>query len=177
MKPRIVDRERIVLAGFSFFGDPFAESRGCTQENEIGRLWNRLFTYLTDHRGSLPQGADDSLAYEVHVECDETASKGYREVFVGIEVGTLDEIPVELLVKALPPSQYVVFTLQGEHIASDWSRMISDWMAANGYTAAHRYGFQLYDRRFKGLDNLEASELDVYLPIRPLNEGSDSCDS
>ena len=143
MKPQIVDRERIVLAGFSFFGDPFAESGGWTDANEIGRLWHRLFTYLAAHRGSLPQAEDDSLAYEVHVECDETASKGCREVSVGIEVGTLREIPVELLVKVLPPSQYVVFTLQGEQIASDWSRKICDWMATNGYTAAHRYGFQL----------------------------------
>jgi hypothetical protein len=50
MNPEIVQRDQIVLVGFSFFGDPFAESGGWTEENEIGRLWNRFTTYFTDHR-------------------------------------------------------------------------------------------------------------------------------
>ena len=42
MEPRIVESERIILVGFSFFGDPFALSAGWTEENEIGRLWQRF---------------------------------------------------------------------------------------------------------------------------------------
>jgi len=45
MEPRTTQGERIVLAGFSFFGDPFAETGYWTEENEIGRLWNRFFRY------------------------------------------------------------------------------------------------------------------------------------
>jgi AraC family transcriptional regulator len=172
MEPRIVERGRIILVGFSFFGDPFAESAGWTEENEIGRLWNRFVAYLTPHRHRINHVVDDTVAYEVHVESEETASKGHREVFVGVEVAQLDELPVELLVKTLPPATYAVFTLQGQEIASDWSRMMSDWMLDAGYTSAHPYGFQLYDRRFKGLDHLEASQLDVYVPVRPVDGAS-----
>jgi predicted transcriptional regulator YdeE len=67
-----------------------------------------------------------------------------------------------------------VFTLRGEQITSDWSRMIDDWMLDAGYSSAYPYGFQLYDQRFKGLDDLEASELDVYFPIKPADETTDS---
>ncbi|GEM_PF-3859724 len=42
MEPTIRELDQIILVGFSFFGDPFAESSGWTEENEIGRLWNRL---------------------------------------------------------------------------------------------------------------------------------------
>jgi hypothetical protein len=37
----------------------------------------------------------------VHVEHEETTLKGYFEVFVGVEVTQLEEVPVELLVKIL----------------------------------------------------------------------------
>ncbi len=46
MEPKITDRERISLAGLSFFGDPFKEKGGWTGENEIGRLWKRFMAYL-----------------------------------------------------------------------------------------------------------------------------------
>lgn len=170
MEPRIVEKEQIILAGFSFFGDPFAESAGWTEENEIGRLWNRFSTYLADHGERIPHVAEYDVAYEVHVETTETATKGYREVFVGVEVGRLDDVPVELLVKVLPPATYAVFTLRGEEIVSDWSLMIAEWMLEAGYDSAHPFGLQRYDERFKGLDNLEGSELDVYVPVVPAGD-------
>ncbi len=166
MEPRIIEKGQIMLVGFSFFGDPFAESGGWTEENEIGRLWNRFMTYLTDHRDRIKHIKDDAFAYEVHVESEETASKGHREIFIGVEVERLD-VPVEMLVKILPPAQYAVFTLKGEQITSDWSKMIWEWMPGAGYESAYTFSFQLYDQRFKGLDNLEGSELDVYVPVKP----------
>lgn len=174
MEAKIVTRDQIILVGLSYYGDPFAESGGWTEENEIGRLWNRFIIYLTDYRDHIKHVKEGDLVYEVHVEGEETASKGHREVFVGIEVEMLDDVPVELLVKILPPAKYAVFTLRGEQITSDWSRMIDDWMLDAGYSSAYPYGFQLYDQRFKGLDDLEASELDVYLPIKPADETTDS---
>jgi AraC family transcriptional regulator len=173
VEPRIVEKGRMILVGFSFFGDPFAESGGWTEENEIGSLWSRFSNYLADHRDQIKHVEDDDAAYEVHVESEETTSKGHREVFVGIEVNQLDNVPVELLVKVLPPTTYVVFTLQGEQIISDWSLMIAEWMLDADYVPSHTYGFQLYDRRFKGLDNLEGSELDVYVPVIPAEDAGD----
>jgi hypothetical protein len=86
MEPRIVNRGQIILVGFSFCGDPFAESGDWTEQNQIGRLWSRFITYLTDHRHRIRHVVNDAVAYEVHVESEEAASKGHREVFVGVEV-------------------------------------------------------------------------------------------
>lgn len=165
MEPKIVQRGQMMLVGFSFYGDPFAESGGWTEENEIGRLWHRFEAFSTDHPDGIPHLKEENVAYEVHIESAETASKGYREVFVGVEVEQLADVPVELLVKVLPAATYAVFTLRGEQIASDWSMSIGEWMRRSPYEPVGNYGIQRYDERFQGVENLEASELDVYVPV------------
>ena len=165
MEPTIVERSRLILAGFGFFGDPFAASGGWTEENEIGRLWNRFGGFLARHGDRVPWPAP-GIAYELHLEHEETAARGHYEVFVGVEVAALADVPVELLVKVLPPTRYAVFTLAGAEITSDWSRTIyQEWLPASGYRQAFPYMFQRYDERFKGLDRLDESVLDVYIPI------------
>lgn len=166
MEPTIVDRGQIMLLGFSFFGDPFSLRGEWIEENEIGRLWQRLMVYINKHQQRLPYLANVTTGYEVHIEHEETALKGHFEVFVGIEIQQLVDIPVEMLVKILPPTQYAIFTFKGEQISSDWPQLIyQGWLPGSGYRAAYGYNFQFYDQRFKGLDNLAESELDVYVPI------------
>jgi predicted transcriptional regulator YdeE len=172
MEPRIVKKGPIALLGLSFYGDPFAASGGWTEENEIGRLWSRLMRYLADRGDLIRHVVDEGVAYEVHVESEETAAKGYREVFVGIEVAQLEDVPVDLLIKILPPTTYAVFTFRGEQIASDWSMLIQQWMHDAGYESAHRYGFQRYDERFQGVENLAESVLDVYVPVKGVGHAS-----
>ena len=107
MEPKIVERDQMILVGHSFYGDPFAESAGWTEENEIGRLWNRFMTYAAEQRDAIQHVVGKDVAYEVHVETPETSSKGFREVFVGVEVEHLASVPVDLLVKVLPAATYV----------------------------------------------------------------------
>ena len=75
-------------------------------------------------------------------------------------------MPVELLVKVLPPATYAVFTMRGQQIISDWHHAIyHQWLPQSGYQIAGGYSFQFYDHRFKGLDNVDESVLDVYMPV------------
>ncbi len=167
MKPTaIIENPQMIIVGFSFFGDPFAASGGWTEENEIGRLWNRFMAYMTKHQHRIKHLLNNEVAYEVHLEHEETTTKGHYEVFVGQEVEHLEDVPVEMLIKTLPPATYAVFTLKGQQIISDWPKMIEQWMSKSGYQQAYTYGFQLYDRRFKGLDKIDESELDAYVPVK-----------
>jgi len=168
MEPKVIEKGQIILVGFSFFGDPFAESDGWTEENEVGRLWQRFLAYWAENRDRVKHLRDDDLAYEVHVGgYQETGSKGHVEVFVGMEVTELEDAPVQLLVKVLPATRYAVFTLRGEQITSDWPRMIyQEWLPVAGYKSTHDYLIELYDQRFKGLENLAESELDIYVPVQ-----------
>jgi AraC family transcriptional regulator len=169
MEPTIVEKKQIVLVGFSFFGDPFATSSGWTEENEIGELWNRFVAYMAHHGDRIKHVKNPAVCYEVHIEHEETAAKGHFEVFVGVEVAQLEDVPVEMSVKMLPPTKYAVFTLKGKQITSDWPKMIyHEWIPGSGYQEAYPYMFQLYDQRFKGLKHLDASALDAYVPVKQL---------
>jgi AraC family transcriptional regulator len=156
----------MTLVGMSFFGDPFRAAGGWSEENEIGRLWNRFEAYLVDHGAALRHVRDDRVAYELHIEHQGTPATGEYEVFVGLEVAELEEVPVQLLVKLLPPGEYAVFTLRGAQITSDWHKTIyADWLPASGYEPAHGYMFERYDERFKGMDRLEESAIEVHVPV------------
>jgi hypothetical protein len=85
MEPRIIEKPQMILLGFNFFGDPFKISGGWTEENEIGRLWQRFMAYLAKHRPRIKHIKTDAVMYEVHVEHEETALTGEHEVFVGNE--------------------------------------------------------------------------------------------
>ena len=168
MNPKIIKKEAMILAGFSFFGNPFEESDPWSEGNEIGKLWQRFMAFVQQYASDL-KGiiAQDDVFYEVHISHPETKVKSEYEVFIGVAVDQIKDVPVELLVKVLPATQYAVFTLEGEQINSDWHFMIyQQWMPDSGYSAAYEYGFQAYDDRFKGMDNLADSVLDVYIPIK-----------
>jgi predicted transcriptional regulator YdeE len=66
--------------------------------------------------------------------------------------------------------------LQGEQIVSDWSRMIDEWMLEAGYESAHTYGMQRYDERFQGVHDLAESELEVYVPVKRVEDVSSDGD-
>jgi AraC family transcriptional regulator len=166
MEPTIIEQRQMMLLGFSFFGDPFKISGGWTEENEIGRLWKRFMAYFVQHRPRIKHVVTDEVMYEVHIEHEETAQTGEFEVFVGLEVEELEDVPVEMTLKILPPTTYAVFTLVGEQITSDWNMMIHEWMSRSGYQSAHPYGFQRYDERFKGVEHIDESILDVYVPVK-----------
>jgi predicted transcriptional regulator YdeE len=164
METKIVERGRLALAGLCFFGDPFKSSAGWTEENEIGRVWKRFMAYCEQHPGRL-QPACPGVFYELHVYHEESKRIGEFEVFVGMPVDLPRDMPVELSLKILPPAAYAVFTLEGQQIVSDWPKLIDAWMAEAGYQLAHPFHFQYYDERFKGLDRVAESQLDVYVPV------------
>jgi AraC family transcriptional regulator len=166
MEPILVEKDQIILLGVNFFGDPFSMS-GWTEGNEIHRLWQRFEGFFAQHVERIKNIKNPGVGYEVWSSDEETAVKGLFDIFVGIEIESLDDVPVELLVKVLPPTQYAVFTFQGEEITSDWPRKIyQEWLPNSGYEAAHQYNFQYYDERFKGIDQIDESIIDVYMPVK-----------
>jgi len=165
VEPTRWETRQLTLLGFGFFGDPFQISGGWTEENEIGRLWSRFMAYLTQNQERLPPSTANDVCYELHVEHPETMQTGEFEVFVGFEVEALADVPVEMMVKILPQATYAVFCLEGAKISADWSQEILEWMIEAGYERAYPYGLQRYDERFKGLDRIDESILEVYVPL------------
>ena len=169
MNPKIAVEKEWLVVGMSFYGDPFSQASGWSEDNEIGLLWKR---FMASDLAAIKHRTTPDTFLEIHIETRETATKGVYEVFVGAQVNKLEDVPVECVVKVLPAAQYAVFTLEGQQIVSDWSNMLRDWMASSGYVRSHKYFIQLYDPRFKGMDRIDESALDAYIPIArsPLSE-------
>ena len=166
MQPTILRKPEILLVGLPFYGDPFDTSNVWSEENHIGRTWKRLMGYLGQHGSAIKHRAALDIFYEVHIYGEETNTQGLFEVFVGVPVERIESVPVELSVKVLPATEYAVFTLQGEAIYSDWVMNIDRWLVEAGYERNHPYSVQYYDPRFKGLDQIADSTLDVCMPVR-----------
>jgi AraC family transcriptional regulator len=127
--------------------------------------------YMAQHGNNVKHLINPEVYYEVHVEHPETVEKGHFDVFVGQEVDQLADVPIEPLIRILPPTTYAVFTLHGQQIFADWMQEVWEWFQRSGYQRAYTYGFQLYDRRFKGLQNIEESAIDVYIPVKLSRQG------
>ena len=167
MDPKMVTAGEWRVVGMSFYGDPFSQASGWSEDNEIGLLCKRFIAFHTQHAGAIRHVADPNAMLEIHIETKQTQERGLSEVFVGVRVEKLEDVPIECVVKVLPATEYAVFTLRGAEITSDWSKLIyGDWMPSSGYCASYKYGIEYYDQRFKGVDQIEESILDVYIPVK-----------
>ncbi len=165
MQPTILKLERIILLGYSFYGDPFTQSAGWTEENEIGRLWQRFMKFW-EIEGKGSPVLSEKYWYEVHTETPETTEKGYFDVFVGAESNTIDGLITGPLYKVLPDGECALFTLKGKEIFGDWWQpMMSRWLPEAGLKKRFPMLIQRYDDRFKGMDRIEESELDILIPV------------
>jgi predicted transcriptional regulator YdeE len=164
---QIVDQPVKWLVGFNFFGDPFQSRAGWDAENEIGRLWQRFSRFCAEQPDLLPKGSLPGIGYEVHIHHLETIERGEFEVFTGYEIDIGLSIPIQMVLKFLPAVRYAVFTLSGEEITSDWDAQIEAWLKDNSWVSDYGFNYQRYDHRFRGMDHLEDSEVEVWVPLRP----------
>lgn len=165
MQPTFLHLNQFTLLGLSFYGDPFAVSGDWDVENEIGRLWQRLEQTLQRYPNLQPLA---KTSYEVHIYNPETEQKGHFEIFTGFAIQSLDLATPDLLIKVIPACRYARYNIRGETIISDWYTEIETDLPELGYRRNGEYFFQVYDERFKGMDRLAESEIDVYIPVEPI---------
>lgn len=164
MKTELVSLDSLLLGGVGFYGDPISAKGGWDSENEIGKTWDRFIRHITDNP-ERPYSCNGRTMYEVHIYGGETASKGYFEVFVGEEVNTA-QLPVTLGSKYIPASRYLKITLNGKEVTGDWwQKLDTDIIPCIGVKRNSVYIIQAYDERFQGMDKIDDSILDVYIPV------------
>jgi len=164
MKPERIHLPAMLLGGVSFYGDPFSQKSGWDSENEIGKTCARFITY-TQQNPQRPYSCGRNVICEIHVYGEETNTKGYFEVFVGEEVNTA-RLPVPLSVKHLPESDYIKIELHGQEITDDWWQALDTEILPKFHARRNAtYIIQAYDARFKGMERLDDSVIDVYIPV------------
>ena len=166
MEPKIVNRGEVILAGMVFYGDPFTDAEGWSQENEIGKLWQRFNAVWDAKRDLIKNVVDPHVGYEVHIKPEEYAETKNFYVMVGVEVDKVEPLPLELSLKLLPPTTYAVFSLKGSEITSNWpDRIYKEWLPNSAYEEAHKFTIECYGPDFKGMDDPE-SEIEIHVPVK-----------
>jgi len=167
MQHEIIEQDKLTLAGMVFYGDPFKDTEGWSEENEIGKLWGK-FNAVWDRGGEWTEGVvDPNVGYEVHIEPEDYAETKAFYVMVGVQMEEVRRLPLELFIKVLPSTTYAVFTLKGSEIASNWpDKIYKEWLPESDYEEAYKVTIERYGPSFQGTDDPE-SELEIWVPVRP----------
>ncbi len=156
------------LIGMNFYGNPFSRASAWEEENEIGVLCRRFTDFYQHNAPRIKHNIFPEAIFEGHFVTEETQRTGNFDVFVGVIVATLEDIPIECVARQLPLTAYAVLTIRGGEISSDWQMSIAkEWLPGQNYVPSYNYSLTRYDQRFKGMEMIEASEIDVYLPVQP----------
>lgn len=167
MKGWIEDRNRTIVAGVSFYGNPFVKSAGWTEENEIGRLWDRFMRLHQTGHESFPPPLEPDVMFELHLPDSGTEETGEYEVFVGYPVADASALPLVLSAKILPAGRFARFTLVGSAITDgDSYRDMYEWIGSRDLVPESDWAINVYDSRFLGMERIEQSEIDVCIPVR-----------
>ncbi len=170
MEPTILEEKTFKLLGCVFYGNLFNSAEEWSSENEIGKLWQRFGALAYKYSTLMKKiSINKNIAYELHLEPDEYKENKNCYVMVGMEISNIGEIPIEMFVKILPKSKYVVFTTTMENKFELGGYMYKKWMPENEYEQIYPYIIQMYDRRqYKGLDDPQ-SAIDWFIPVKKKN--------
>ncbi len=162
----ITEAKVFFLIGMDFYGDPFTRASAWEEENEIGVLFRRFGDFYRENQGQIKHNLFPEAVFEGHFSTPETLRTGSFDVFVGALVDRLQDIPLSCVARQLPLTAYGVITLSGEEITSDWHKTIKElWPPGPAYALSGNYSLTCYDARFKGMDRIGESKVDVYIPV------------
>lgn len=170
MEHEFVEKEKMYLVGLQYYGT--IKPGGISIEGEIEKLWSRFAEFCQNKwRTVEDKVVDPDLSYEIQIWDEEELKKeGKLSIFVGVEFEDLDEIPLELSGKVLPSGKYISFKLKGEEIKTWEEDILQDWFPRDDYWIRSFGGYLFHaqcfhEDKFKGVENLEESELRVLVPV------------
>lgn len=167
MKYELIKMADLRLFGYIFYGDPFTTKPGWDGENEIGKTTVRFIEFLRKNDSEFDM--DGEFVYEVHVYNEHTKETGIFEVFAGAPaIG--DYKSYDLSAKYFIACDYVLFTLTGKEIMGDWWLTIdTEILPQLKLKRNHSFIIQRYDSRFKSIERIDESEMEVLIPVEVLD--------
>ena len=159
MEPKIVKKDAVKLIGIMYHGD--------NKNWEIPKMWEEFLPLMKKIPNSLPTRE----AYGLCFYTESYSKTGLFYYMAGVPVSSLEEIPMELVGKTLPASEYAVFAHKGplngkaKTIMDTYKYAYGTWLPNSRYVNAHGFDFEYYDERFKGNEDPH-TEIGVWIPIR-----------
>jgi AraC family transcriptional regulator len=159
MDPKIVKKEAMKVIGMMYYGD--------NNNWEIPKIWEEFLPMMKAIPNVLPVHEAFGLCFYT----ERFKQTGLFYYLAGVPVSSLEEIPLELVGKTLPASEYAVFTHKGKivgktnPIRDTYAYAYGTWLPSSQYVNPYAYDFEYYNERFAGNENPD-SELDIYIPIK-----------
>lgn len=154
MKPKIVKKEALIIAGVAGSGD------------ETGKAWEAFMKIQKIHplANRVEDGAE---GYEARLYPNE----GMGKILVGVAVKDV-QVPAEYKVISLPPATYVEFEIYPAKGYESSNAEMDRWLEDNNSTYKQalldgmKYVIEVYDARFKG-EKDPASVVGCLVPLVP----------
>ena len=154
MEPKIVCLDKMFLAGVVVYGNP--------HKGLFGQAWD-IFLKIKEQ----VKWKDDRKTYGVEFFTEEYDREKKWFYMVAMELPDLSEIPVNMVGKVIPANTYAAFTVKGgiKNLPKTSQYAHDEWLPKSQYEEADWFEFELYDERFKDIDDPD-TEIDIYIPIR-----------
>ncbi|MBI4764573.1 MAG: AraC family transcriptional regulator [Deltaproteobacteria bacterium] len=155
MEVKILTKEAFKIMGMGYFGE--------NKNKEITQLWDAFLPRMESIKNRINPAVSYGICYPVEGK-DNDASFEY---IAAVEVSDLHDLPAEMVGRTIPTQKYAVFTHQGsvDKIPETYQAIYAVWQPKSGYELTKAPDFEYYDERFNP-DHPEASELDIYIPIK-----------
>jgi AraC family transcriptional regulator len=110
---------------------------------------------------------NDNVGYGLEFYTDEFNSEKKWFYMAAMEMDNLNDIPITMTGKVIPPHTYCVFNCKGgvEELGKVFRFAYDKWIPDSKYQVAGWFDFEYYDERFKGDKNPETG-IDVYIPVK-----------
>jgi AraC family transcriptional regulator len=162
MEPQIIKKDALKMIGLLYYGD--------NKNWEIPQIWAEFMPMME----RIPNRLSTKEAYGVCFYTENFSKNGFFYYLAGVPVSSLEEIPLALVGKTFPASEYAVFTHKGPlagqtgNIKDTYAYIYGTWLPKSDYVNPYAYDFEFYDERFKAGNSPEkqGSEIDIYIPIR-----------
>lgn len=118
------------------------------------KQWKRFYSFYYSKPGAIKNIRFPDRTFEVHLITQQTMETGLFDVFAGFAVSKLEDIPLKCMARQLPFTEYAIFRLKGQEIASDWNEEILRKLPQEEYEVSYDYSILCYDSRFKGMDDI-----------------------
>ena len=159
MEPRMIELPHFFVMGIAVYGDgmsglfPMAWDMYLRMKGEIGLK-------------------NPNVRYGVEYYTEEF-EKEHKWFYMACgEVEDLSTIPSSMVAKVIPAHKYAVFTSKGllDALHKTFQYAYHEWLPKSRYEIADWFDFELYDERFRGMNN-PIGEIDIYMPVRKMGAG------
>ncbi len=168
LSPKIIEEKVFTLLGCVYYGDPFHSAEPWSQDNEIGKTWERFGKlYFINSRFLDKIIINPKIGYEVHIESRDYRKTKSFHIFVGMEVKNTEFVPIEMFIKILPRTKYAYFTTKGDDY-NTCEYAFQEWLPKSKFEQSFPYIIEAYEEGrydYQEMDDQE-NEIDWYIPIK-----------